>query len=50
MQTINTILNYLDGKKTYVTGLLAVALGVYYQNMELIMLGLVGMGLRSAIK
>ena len=40
----------LNGYKTYLVGILSIALGVYYSNMELVMLGLAAMGLRHAMK
>lgn len=50
MEKLKQLLALTSGYKTYIAGLLAVVLGVYYQNVEMIMLGLVGMGLRAAIK
>jgi len=47
---MKNISEYLKGYKTYIAGIVCVGLGVYYNNMEMIMLGLVSMGLRSAIK
>ena len=43
------ILDFLKGKKTYIAGILSVILGLYLNNMELIMTGLIGMGLRAGI-
>lgn len=40
----------ISGNKTYIAGIISILLGVYTSNSELIMLGLVGMGLRNAIK
>lgn len=50
MQTLKNILAFLEGKRTYIAGLVSVVLGVYLNNVDLIMLGLVAMGLRAAIK
>lgn len=47
---MKNITESLKGYKTYIAGILCVGLGVYYNNMEMIMLGLISMGLRSAIK
>jgi len=44
------IIKYIDGNKTYLAGLIAVGLGIYTKNMEFIMLGLIGMGLRHGIE
>lgn len=41
---------FLSGKKTFILGTSTVILGIYMNNTEMIMLGLISMGLRSAIK
>lgn len=43
------MLQLLQGYRTYIVGGLAVAIGVYMQNVELILTGLGFMGLRAAI-
>ena len=43
------LLTFLEGKKTYIAGIISVALGIWLKNMELIMIGLTGMGLRAGI-
>jgi hypothetical protein len=50
MAFLKQALTYLSGKKTYTLGIISVVLGVYLQNTELIMTGLIAMGLRAAIK
>lgn len=47
---MKNIIESTEGYKTYIAGIVCVGLGVYYNNMEMIMLGLISMGLRSAIK
>ena len=49
MEAIKTTVAFLKGKKTYVTGIIAVCLGVYYNNIELVMIGLTAMGLRAGL-
>lgn len=43
------ILEYLKGKKSYITGLLAIAYGVYFKDTEAVLLGLGLMSLRNGI-
>ena len=41
---------FFKGKKTYIAGGIAIILGLYSKDKELIMLGLVSLGLRNAIQ
>jgi hypothetical protein len=50
MEQITKLLEVVSGYKTFLAGAIAIGLGIYQNNTELIMLGLVAMGLRSAIK
>jgi len=43
------IKQFLAGRKTYLIGGLTIALGVYFQNIEMVMTGLIAMGLRAGI-
>lgn len=43
------LLTLLSGKKTYIIAIITILIGMYYNNMEMIMLGLTAMGLRDAI-
>lgn len=46
---MRALLNWLKGKKTYILGTICTLIGFHFQNSEMIMLGLISMGLRSAI-
>jgi len=46
---MNKILAFFDGRKTYILGIITVALGIFYENMEMIMVGLISMGLRAGV-
>lgn len=48
--TLKEILEYLEGKKTFIVAILAVAYGIYADNPELIFLGLGLAGVRDGIR
>ena len=43
------ILEFFSGRKAYIAACVAVAIGIYYKDMNLIMTGLIGIGLRAGI-
>ena len=49
VNTIKTIRESLRGKKTYIVGFLAIALGVYAGNEVLIFLGLTSMTIKAGM-
>ena len=50
MDKLKQVDAYLSGKKSYIVGVISICLGLYLDNIELIVLGLATMGLRNAIK
>jgi hypothetical protein len=46
---MNTIIQFLGGKKTYIIGLSAIVYGFYSHNNDMIVIGLGLMGLRQGI-
>jgi hypothetical protein len=49
MQTFLAIQEILSGKKAYLVGTLAIGLGLYYGDRELVMLGFSTIALRAGI-
>lgn len=50
MENLKTILTFLKGKKTYIIGVLMIALGLLTENYEMALQGAGFLGLRLAIK
>jgi hypothetical protein len=50
MEKITNLINAISGYKTYLAGVIAVGIGIWQNDINLIMTGLVAMGLRNAIK
>lgn len=46
---MNKVINFLKGKKTYITGLLAIAYGLYFGEVDAVLMGLGLMSIRNGI-
>jgi len=47
---MDILMKGLEGKKTYIIGILTIFLGIVSEDTQLIMIGLTSMGLRHGIK
>lgn len=48
-EMINDIADFFDGKKTYLVGLLMIALGLFTEDSQMVLTGFGFLGLRAGI-